>query len=138
MAVVSHLRSVPRAGAGAGCFIVPTDWAADFARQQLAVAAESACAVFRGFLAIRRIQEQAAQQALDQHAAAAERLRQPCGVADLVALQSQLARQDVEGATRYWQQLAGAVLEMHTELAGCAAHLVDTEDVFAAARVLQA
>lgn len=109
----------------------PWDWAADVGRQQLAVATEGACAMFRGFEAMRAIQEQAARQASEHHAVVAQKLRKPCAPAELVALQADLLRFDVEAATRYWQQLAGAALEMNTELFACGARLVDTEDVFA-------
>lgn len=110
----------------------PWDWAADWGRQQAVVATESATTVFRGLEAMRRIQEEAVREASARLADAADRLRKPCSPAELMALQGELLRKDLEGATRYWQQLAGAALEMNTELVACCANLVDTEDVFAA------
>lgn len=110
----------------------PLDWTADWTRQQLLVANEGARALFRGMQAMRGIQEQAAREATQRHAAAAERLRRAGTPAELFALQGELVRSNVESATRYWQELAGAALEMNTELAGCTAQLVDTEDVLAA------
>jgi hypothetical protein len=114
------------------------DWALDLTRQQLAVAAESATVLFRGFEAMRAIQEQAAQEASSLHASVAGRLRQPCSAAEMLALQGELLRHDLEGAARYWLQLTGAALEMGNELFACSARLVDTEDFFApaAARIL--
>lgn len=110
----------------------PLDWTTDWTRQQLLVATEGARAVFRGMQAMRGIQEQAAREATQRHAAAAERLRQAATPAELFALQGELMRSNLENATRYWQDLAGAAMEMNTELAGCTAKLVDTEDVLAA------
>jgi class 3 adenylate cyclase len=110
----------------------PWNWAAELGQQQMTVAAEGATALFRGFEAMRKIQERAAHEASRHHGAVAERLRGRCQPTDLLAIQSELMRCDVEGATRYWQQLMAAAVEMNTELLGCAAHLVNTEDVFAA------
>lgn len=114
---------------------MPHQWNfwADLGRQQLTVATESACAMFRGFEAMRRIQEEAAQQASERYEAAVERMREPCEPSDLLAIQTDLLRFDVQGATRYWQQLAAAVLEMQTEMLGRATELVDTDVVFGAA-----
>lgn len=112
------------------------NWAADLGRQQAAVIAESTNAWFRGFEAMRKIQQQAAHQASQRHAAALERLRKQDRPADLLAMQGELLRSDIEGATRYWQQMAATALEMNTEILGCGAHLINTEDVFAPVRLL--
>ena len=101
--------------------------AMDYARQQAVVAIESACAMFRGFEAMRKIQEEAAQQASLRHAEAAQKLRGSCQPADLVAVQLELLRLDIDAAGGHWQQLAAAALEMQTEIMGCASHLIDTE-----------
>lgn len=125
-------RSTAPAAAPARPAAAPWDWAADIGRQQVAVATESAGTVFRWLEAMRRIQEEAARDASTRLAGAAERLRKPCDPAEWMALQGELVRKDLEAATRYWQQLTGAALEMNTELVACAANLVDTEDVLAA------
>lgn len=108
------------------------DWALDLGRQQVAVASESAATLFRGFEAMRRIQEQAAREATQHHAAFAGKIGGKCTPAELMALQGELVRYDMEAVARYWQQLAGAALELTTELCACTAQLVDTEDVLAA------
>lgn len=111
----------------------PWDWAGEFGRQQMAVASEGACALFRGFESLRRIQEQAAHAAAERHAVAAQKIRQPSSSpTDLALLQAEVLGEDLACAARYWQDLAGAVLEMNTEIFNCATHLVDTEDVMAA------
>ena len=110
----------------------PWEWMGDWNRQQLAVSSEGACALFRGFESMRRIQEQAAHAAAERHAAVAGKLRERASPADVALVQVELLREDLACAARYWQDLAGAMLEMNTELFGCASRLVDTEDLRAA------
>ena len=110
----------------------------DLGRQQAVVATESACAIFRGFEAMRKIQEEAAHQAAQRHAEAAEKLRGNCQPADLMAVQSELLRFDLDAADRYWQQLAAAALEMQTEIMGSAFHLIDSEAVLEGSSALDA
>lgn len=90
--------------------------AGDLPRHQLALGTRSACALFRGFEAIRSVQQRAAHHALARHQAAAERLRQPCNPADLLMVQTELLRFDMDEAARYWQQLGQAALEMQQML----------------------
>lgn len=92
--------------------------------QQLVAATEGACALFRGFENMRKVQEQAAHEALTTHQHALDRLRQAQDPAQWMAIESELMRFDVEGATRYWQQIGEAALQMQGELMDCFAHLV--------------
>jgi hypothetical protein len=39
---------------------------------------------------------------------------------------------------QYWQQVAGAALEMQTEMMGCATHLLDSETLLESAAALEA
>ena len=110
----------------------PWDWLGEWNRQQMAATSESARTIYRGFEAMRRIQEQAARAAAERHGAAAQNLRKREGTSDLAVMQGELLREDLAAAATYWQDLAGAVLEMNTELVNCAAKIVDTEDLFAA------
>ena len=112
------------------------DGLAELPRQQAAVACEAACAMFRGFEAMRKVQEQAAHAALARHSAAAERLKKPLPATELVGLQLELARFDLDAATHYWQALAAAAGEMSNEMAGCCAHLVDSAKVLEVAHSL--
>jgi len=107
----------------------PWNMFADFGRQQVDVATEGAGVLFRGFEAMRKIQEQAAHQAGVRHRAAAEKLRKGCAPAQMLEIQSELLRFDVEAASRDWQQLGAAAMEMQTELLGCTAHLADSDAV---------
>jgi hypothetical protein len=103
--------------------------AADFGRQQAVVANEAACALFRGLEAIFKIQQQAAHAALERHAAAVHDLASGSDLGRVMATQAKLFNSDLAASMRYWEDLATASMEMHTELAGCAAHLVDSETV---------
>lgn len=110
---------------------------ADLGRQQLCVATDASCAMLRGFQAMRKIQEEAAQQASARQKAAAKQMHTSCQPSDLLALQVGLLRDEVESATRYWQQLAATALEMQTEMMGCASHLVDSDAALEAASALE-
>jgi hypothetical protein len=129
-----------RNSAAAPAAAVPTnpDWnrASDFSRQQLTAATEGGAVLYRGLEAMRKIQEQATRETLRRHAEAAGKLRATAAPGDLLALQSALLLSDIEDATRCWQQLLGEALEINSELLGCATRMIDTEDVFAAARLL--
>ncbi len=99
---------------------------------------ESAGVMLRGFEAIRKINERALQSALARYAAAAGKMtgqRQPM---DLMALPADLMRSEIEGATRYWQELGGAAMEMQAELLGCSSHLVDSDALLQATHALDA
>ncbi len=109
----------------AGADLVPLNLLVELGRQQLALATESACALFRGSEAMRKIQQQAAHQASAQYDAAAQKLRGTCQPADLLAIQSDLLRFDQQEATQYWQQLTAAALQTQVEMMGCASHLFD-------------
>lgn len=85
--------------------------------------------MFRGFEAMRKIQEEAAHLASVRHAEAADKLRSNCKPADLMGVQSELLRFDFDAAGRYWQQLGAAALEMQAEIMDCATHLIDNETV---------
>lgn len=86
--------------------------AGDLTRQQLAIGTRSACALFRGFESIRKIQQRTAHQALAHYEAAAERLSGPCNPVDVLMVQAELLRFDFDEAARYWQQLGQATMEM--------------------------
>ena len=103
------------------------DFLADFGRDQLAMVMDASAAMYRGFEAMRGIQQQAAQEASARHETAAGKLRVACGPADLMAIPLGLLQEDLQSATRYWQELAAAALETQTELMCCAGHLINTD-----------
>src|SRR5512133_1005858 len=116
----------------------PLDFAADFARQQLSVVNEANCALFRGFEAMREIQQQAAHDAAVRHEAAAQQLRNPGAPMEFASLQASLLQEDLQDAGRYWRDLTGAALEMQLEIMASASHLVDSEAAIESVSALEA
>jgi hypothetical protein len=132
MATKNPRRQAPAKAAAAVPAPVAWDWATDFNRQQVAAASQGACALFRGFEVIRRIQEQAAHAAAERHAQAAEQLRGPASPGDVALLQAEVLGENLASAARYWQDVAGATLEMNAEILGVTIQMVNAEDVLAA------
>lgn len=116
----------------------PLDFFTDFGRQQMAVATDASCALLRGFEAMRRIQQEAAHATRARHEAVAGKLHGACSASDLLAMQATLLQADWQSANRYWQDLAGAALEMQVEMMGCASHLVDSESALEAVSAMEA
>lgn len=115
-------RSAPaRAGARG------LEFMSDFGREQLAMFTEVSSALFRGFETMRSVQQEAAQATAARYEDAARRLRESSGPADLMTIPLGLLQEDLQGAIRYWQELAGTALETQTEIMGCAWHLVNSE-----------
>jgi hypothetical protein len=108
----------------AGNSAVPQNFLADLGRQQLVAATDAACAMFRGSEAMRAIQQQAAHEASLRHQAAAQKLHSGCAPADLLAIQSDLLRFDMQGATQNWQQITTAALQSQIEMMASASHLL--------------
>jgi len=117
----------PRAAPAAAAPEAVWSAASDLPRQQLSAATESACAMFRGFEAMRRIQEQAAHEALEHYARATALIRQADDPNQLLEIQAELLRFDLDGSARYWQQLGAAAVDMQREMLGCCAHLIDND-----------
>lgn len=110
-------------GASAQSSSMPTNpltaWA-DLPRRQLALMTYSATALFRGSQELRRIQQEAAQRATQHHEETAQRLREPCDFTDLVALQVDLVRFNMQESAHYWNQLANAALKWQADMVGSA------------------
>lgn len=96
-----------------------TAWA-DLPRRQLALATYSATAFLRGSQELRRIQQETAERATQHHEETAERLREPCDFSDLVALQAELVRFNLQEAAHYWNQLANAALKWQADMVSSA------------------
>lgn len=114
----------------------PWALAADLGRQQMLVTTESAGAMARGFEAMRKVQEQAGQRAMARHAAALGKLQQAKDPMQFLAAQSEMFGLGAQEAAVYWQELAGAALEMQTEMLGCCTHLVDSESMLHASAAM--
>jgi hypothetical protein len=112
---------------GAGADRAPLNLLTDLGRRQFSLATESMGALLRGSEAMRKIQQQTAHQASLHQEAAAQKLHEPCEPADLLAIQSDLLRLNLQGATQYWQQLTANALKTQVEMMGCASRLLDAE-----------
>jgi hypothetical protein len=99
----------------------------ELSRQQLAIASEGASALYRGSEALRKVQQEAAHEASLHHAQAARKLFTPCQPSDLLSVQTELMRTNVESATHYWQQLMVVALQMHREMILSLNHMLDSE-----------
>lgn len=103
--------SSPQAAAGAAM-----STANDFGRQQMVVGLHGACALLRGFEAMRHIQQDAARQALERHEAVLESLIDGEAEAEAMTLQARLLTEDMQEAYAYWQQLFSVGWAMQREL----------------------
>lgn len=117
---------------------VPWAFVADLGRQQLVAGMQGACALFRGFEAMRQVQQQAAHASARQYGAALQKLQDPCTPEQMLEIQVDLVRFDVEAATRYWQALAGAAMEMQAQIANCAMQCADSSQLLEMASALDA
>jgi hypothetical protein len=121
--------SPPEATTTTAAALAPWNLLSDLGRQQFALATESACAMFRGSEAMRKVQQEAAHHSSEHHEAAAQKLRGPCAPAELLAIQSDLLRFDMQEAAQYWQQMADAALKAQLEMMGCASQMFNAGSV---------
>lgn len=104
----------------------PLNILADLPRKQLELMTRSATAVFRGSEALRKFQQQAAHRASVHHEEATEKLRGPCDLSEVWAIQADLLRFNMQEAAHYWQQLASTALKVQVDLVGSAGEALDT------------
>jgi len=100
--------------------INPLTALADWPRRQLALMTFSTTALLRGSQELRRIQQESAERATQHHEEVAERLREPCDYSDLIALQAELARFNLQEAAHYWNQLANAAFKWQADIVSSA------------------
>jgi aspartate aminotransferase-like enzyme len=96
----------------------PLHMISEVARQQVSMMTEATCAVLGSSEALGRIQQQAVHQAAVRHQAAAETLRGDVEPLDVLALQSDLLRQDMQEAAQYWAQLASTAMKTQLDMVG--------------------
>ncbi len=109
-----------------------------FGRQQLAAATQNASVLYRAREVIRAAQQQAAHEASVRHAETARKLLAPCAPADILALQSELLRGNIQGAGQYWRQLSDVAMQTQFEMMASMSHLLDGEAGAGVKSVLQA
>jgi len=105
--------------------LTPLGLLADLPRQQMALMTQSACALMRASESVRKVQQQTAHRASAQHQEIAERLRAPCDFNELMTIQGELLRFNIQEATQYWQQIVTATLKAQADLVGTAGQALD-------------
>jgi hypothetical protein len=106
--------------------LAPLNVLTEVTRQQLSLMTEAACAVLGSSEALGKIQQQAVHQASIRHQAAAETLRGDVEPADVLSLQSDLLRQDMQDAAQYWAQLASAAMKSQLDMVGRMTDVLNT------------
>ena len=94
----------------------PGNLLAELPRRQLAMLSQSASALYRSSEAVRQIQQQAAQRASQRHQEAAEKLRDSRDFSDVMAIQAELLRLNMQESAQYWQQLTTALFKLQSEM----------------------
>ena len=120
--------------------IIQAPWSllTELGRQQLALATESIGAMYRAREVVRAVQQQAAHEASVRHAETARKLCAPCAPADILALQSELLRGNIQSAGQYWRQLSDVAMQTQFEMMASMSHLLDGEAGAGVKSVLQA
>jgi hypothetical protein len=96
--------------------LAPMSLASDFARQQISLIAETSCALLGSTDAVSRIQQQAVHEASTRHEAAAEMLRADIEPTDVLTIQTELLREDMQQAAQYWTQLASIAMKSQMDM----------------------
>lgn len=104
----------------------PLNILADLPRKQLELMARSATVAYRGSETLRKVQQQAAHRASVHHEEVAQKLRAPCDLSDVWAIQADLLRFNMQEAAHYWQQMASTALKIQVDLVGSAGEALDT------------
>jgi hypothetical protein len=98
---------------------------ADLQRRQFAMLSRSASALYRASEAVRQLQLNSAQRASQQNQEAAERLRDSRDLSEMMAIQNELLRFNLQESANYWQQLTTAVLRIQSEMISGAGEVLD-------------
>jgi hypothetical protein len=99
----------------------------ELGRHHLALTVEGTTALCRGSEALRKIQQDAAHEASVFHEETAQKLFSPCQPAELMAIQSELMRFTLQGAVRYWQNIASRMMETQVDVIKSATHVLERE-----------
>lgn len=102
---------------------------ADISRQHLAAAMNSTSALYRGRENLRKIQQETAHQASVRYGEAAQKLSGHCQLSDVLPIQSELLRGDLQSAGQYWQQMMAAALQTQKEMMTSMSGMLDADKV---------
>jgi phasin family protein len=110
----------------------------ELGRQQMAAATLSTSALCRGSEALRKVQQEIAHDASLRHEQAAKKLSGPCQPTDMVELQTELVRSNIQSVSQYWQQLIEVALQTQREMMEGMTSLVDAKSDGGMKSVLEA
>jgi hypothetical protein len=96
--------------------VSPMNLVTDLPRRQLAMLSQSASTLYRSSESLRQIQQEAAQRASQQHQQAADKLRDARDFGEVMAIQAELLRFNMQESAQFWQRLATAVLTLQSEM----------------------
>jgi hypothetical protein len=96
--------------------LTPFNLFAELPRRQLALIAQSASALCRCSEDLRRVQQEAAERATEHYEGAVDRLRGDCDYNELLSVQAEMFRFNLQEAAQYWQKLAMAGMKMQAEV----------------------
>jgi hypothetical protein len=131
-------RSRPSATPAVNPAAAAVDLFSDFGREQMAMAMDATSVMFRGFEAMRRIQQDAAGQASARHEAAARELREMPAGANLMAIPLAVLQADLASMSSYWQALAAAASETQSEMMTCTCQLSGAQSILESAAAWEA
>ena len=107
--------------------LFPVNFFTELGRSQMAMMAKSVSALCHGSEAMRGIQQSAAHEASVHHAEIAQKLFQPCVSSDLMAMQAELLRHNLQSAGKYWQQLAAQMMQTQVDMVCSIGEVFDSE-----------
>jgi len=119
-------RQASAASDGATQMLAPLNMLSELTRQQLSMMTQAASAVLGSSEVLGKIQQQAAHQASLRHQAAAEMLRGEVEPLEVLTLQSDLLRQDMQETAQYWAQLASATMKSQLDMMGRMTDMMNT------------
>ncbi len=121
-----HASASASASDSAAGLLAPLNTLSEVTRQQLSLMTQAACAVLGSSEAIGKIQQHAVHQASLRHEAAAESLRGEVEPLDVLAIQSDLLRQDMQEAAQYWTELATTAMKSQLDMMGRMTDVLNT------------
>lgn len=118
MPTKSSRQAAAAASESAASMLAPLNMLSEMTRQQLSLMTQATCAVLGSSETLGKIQQQAAHQASVRHQAAADTLLGEVEPLEVLTIQSDLLRQDMQEAAQYWAQLASAAMRTQLDVMG--------------------
>ena len=105
----------------------PVNFFTELGRGPMVMMAKGISAMCQGNEALRGIQQNAAHEASAHHADIVQKLFEPCAPGDLMAMQTELLRHNVQSASKYWQQLAAQMVQTQVAMVRSVGEVFNSE-----------